>query len=54
MPGKGTFVAKNKEVQKTRAKELLTEFDELVKELIYLSVDPDQLKHRVDQVKGEE
>ena len=36
--GKGTFVAERKEVYDARAKELLTEFDEIVEELFFLYI----------------
>ena len=41
--GKGTFVAERKEVYDARAKELLTEFDEIVEELFFLSVKEKEL-----------
>lgn len=47
LSGKGTFVAADKSVQEHRTKELLHEFDEVVSELIYLSVRPNELKERV-------
>ncbi len=46
--GKGTFVAESKTMQGTREKELITEFDELVTELLYLEVSKETLKERID------
>ena len=48
--GKGTFVAESKDIDDTREKELLTEFDELVTELLYLEVSKEKLKDRIDTV----
>ena len=48
--GKGTFVAESKDIDDTREKELLTEFDELVTELLYLEVSKEKLKERIDTV----
>lgn len=48
--GKGTFVAKRKEVYDARAKELLTEFDEIVEELFFLSVKEKELVERMDNL----
>jgi len=48
--GKGTFVAENDNIDNTREKELLQEFDERVKELLYLEVSKDTLKKRIDIV----
>ncbi len=47
LSGKGTFVAKGKIIQEKRTDELLHEFDEVVMELIYLSVKPTELQERV-------
>lgn len=47
--GKGTFVAENRNVEEGREKELLGEFDELVKELLYLEVSKEELKERIDR-----
>lgn len=38
VPGKGTFVAEREDIFETRQNELLEEFDELVEELLFLSV----------------
>ena len=48
--GKGTFVAENDNMDKTREKELLKEFDELVTELLYLKVCKSTLQERIDTV----
>ena len=48
--GKGTFVAENGNIDNTREKELLRDFDELVTELLYLKVPKDKLKERIDTV----
>lgn len=48
--GKGTFVAESKNIDNTREKDLYTEFDELVTELLYLEVSKDTLKDRIDTV----
>lgn len=48
--GKGTFVAENKDIYDDRQKELLTEFDELVTELIYLEVSKETLCERVENI----
>ena len=48
--GKGTFVAENDNIDNTREKELLRDFDELVTELLYLKVSKSTLKERIDTV----
>lgn len=48
--GKGTFVAQGKAVQEKRADDLMQEFDEVVMELIYLSVQPKELQERVQML----
>ena len=48
--GKGTVVAERKEVYDARAKELLTEFDEIVEELFFLSVKEKELVERMDNL----
>lgn len=52
--GKGTFVAENGNIDNTREKELLQDFDELVTELLYLEVPKEKLKERIDIVEGSE
>ena len=52
--GKGTFVAANQAVQNFREQELLGEFDGVVTELMYLSVEPEELTERVRRIaKGD-
>lgn len=48
--GKGTFVAESRNIRNTREKELITEFDELVTELLYLEFPKETLKERIDTV----
>ena len=48
--GKGTFVAESKNIDNARENELMTEFDELVTELLYLDVSKEKLKERIDTV----
>ena len=48
--GKGTFVAESTNIDNTREKELLQEFDELVTELLYLEVSKEKIKERIDMV----
>lgn len=50
LAGKGTFVAENKDIYDDRQSELLTEFDELVTELIYLEVPKEKLCERVNEI----
>ena len=51
--GKGTFVAERKEIFDMRQNELLEEFDEVVTELLYLSVAREGLIERVNNLAGE-
>lgn len=48
--GKGTFVAERKEIYDTRQQELLTEFDEVVEELFFLSVGKEELVERMEHL----
>ena len=50
--GKGTFVASQKHVKDARTVELKGHFDEIVSELLYLAVEPEQLKHRITELEG--
>lgn len=53
--GRGTFVAERGEVLEIRNEELMEEFDEVVTELLFLSVDEDSLKQRIGELaKGGE
>ncbi len=47
LSGKGTFAAPKAEVWEQRAGELLEDFDEIVTELFYLSVQPEVLQERI-------
>ena len=44
------LIAERKEVYDARAKELLTEFDEIVEELFFLSVKEKELVERMDNL----
>lgn len=48
--GKGTFVAEGKEVTNARNGELIEEFDEVVEEMLFLSVDKENLHQRIDEL----
>lgn len=48
--GKGTFVRGRKEMLDSRQSELLEEFDEIVAELLFLSVEKENLIGRVDSL----
>ena len=48
--GKGTFVAEWEEVIEVRQESLLAEFDEVVSELFYLSVEKEELVARMDKL----
>lgn len=48
--GKGTFVAEHEGSNDIRQLELLEEFDEIVEELLFLSVAKEELKTRIDNV----
>ena len=53
--GRGTFVAKQKEILDTRQEELLLQFDEVVEELFFLSVKEADLTERMKKLaKGGE
>lgn len=52
--GKGSFVTERKEVLGTRNEELLEEFDNVVEELLFLSVNKEELKQRIDVLAGGE
>ena len=54
--GKGTFVAENRNIFDDRQRTLLTEFDETVRELIYLEVSKETLCDRIKNIAegGEE
>lgn len=46
--GKGTFVSERGEVLNARSEELFCQFDEVVTELLYLSVGKEELTERID------
>lgn len=47
IPGKGSYANLSAQVDEGRKKELLTAMDEIVAELLYLSVTPDELDRRI-------
>lgn len=47
--GKGSFVAEFREVDSHRRDELLTKFDDIVRELSYLGIDAQQLYRRMGE-----
>lgn len=47
IPGKGSYVNLSAQVDEGRKKELLTAMDEIVAELLYLGVTPDELDRRI-------
>lgn len=47
VPGKGTFAADISQIPDMQLQTLLSQFDELVKEIIYLSYDPKDLQSRI-------
>ena len=47
-------MAAQKHVKDARTVELKGHFDEIVSELLYLAVEPEQLKHRITELEGEE
>ncbi len=49
--GRGTFVAEGEHVMDHRARDLMKSFDEVVSELMYLAVDPEQLQQRIEKLK---
>ncbi len=53
-PGKAHLWAAQKHVKDARTVELKGHFDEIVSELLYLAVEPEQLKHRITELEGGE
>lgn len=49
--GMGTYVSENVDVEEQRTEELLQEFDEVTRELLYLSVEPQELIRRLGQLE---
>ena len=50
--GKGSFAAEQADVNGRRNEELLKEFDEIVRELLYLSGDKEALIRRIEEIAG--
>ena len=50
--GKGSFAAEQADVAGRRNETLLREFDEIVRELLYLSEDKDDLIRRIEEIAG--
>lgn len=50
--GKGSFAAEQADVAGRRNETLLKEFDEIVRELLYLSEDKDALIRRIEKIAG--
>ena len=50
--GKGSFAAEQSDVNGRRNEALLKEFDEIVRELLYLSEDKEALKKRIEELAG--
>lgn len=48
--GKGSYAAEKADVATGRNEELMKEFDEIVKELLYLYEDKDVLIHRIEEL----
>ena len=48
--GKGSFAAPQSDVQQGRNSQLMKEFEEIVRELLYLSEDQDSLKAAIDRI----
>ena len=52
VPGRGTFAVSREDIPDNRQKELLIQFDEIVSELLFLSIDADDLTVRVHNLAG--
>ena len=50
--GKGTFAARQEGIHEVRNEELLEEFDEIVEELLFLSVNKENFTKRIEQLAG--
>jgi GntR family transcriptional regulator len=48
--GKGSFAAEQSDVNRRRNEELLHEFDEIVRELLYLTEDKEALIRRIEEI----
>ena len=54
VPGKGSFAAAGSQVDKSRQEKLLTQFDKIASELLYLGVPRDTLIQRIQAQGGAE
>lgn len=54
IPGKGTFAAEGTAVCRECRQELLSQFDELITELLFISVSPDELTDRIQTLAERE
>lgn len=52
LSGRGTFINQDFDLNDRRKTELFKEFDKVVKELFESSVDAEELKSRIDDLKG--
>lgn len=52
LSGRGTFINQDFDLNDRRKTELFQEFDKVVKELFESSVDAEELKSRIDDLKG--
>lgn len=50
IPGKGSFAAPGNDLQKSRQQELFSQFDEIVTELLFLSVPVSELNQRIQNI----
>ena len=50
IPGKGSFASPGNDMQKSRCQDLFANFDEIVRELLFLSVPVQDLNQRIQQI----
>ena len=50
IPGKGSFASPGNAIQKSRCQDLFANFDEIVRELLFLSVPVQDLNQRIQQI----
>lgn len=50
IPGKGSFASPGNTIQKSRCQDLFANFDEIVRELLFLSVPVQDLNQRIQQI----
>lgn len=50
IPGKGSFASPGNVIQKSRCQDLFANFDEIVRELLFLSVPVQDLNQRIQQI----